>query len=61
MFLYIRTGPRFSCTSPEPEVALEEAEEEQEGNPTLLTESQIQRAGKWLTKERIEHIYTHAI
>lgn len=65
LFLRIRTGQLFSCTSQGPEAAIEEEEEEveqeEEPNPTLPTGRQILRPRKWLTKETIEQISTYGI
>lgn len=62
LFLCIRTGLLFSCTSQVPEAAtVLQEEEEEELNPTPLTESQIPRLGKWLRKKTTEQISTCSI
>lgn len=60
-FVCIRTGLLFSCTSQVQEAATVLQEEEEELNPTPLTESQIPRLGKWLRKKTTEQISTCSI
>ncbi len=59
LFLCIRTGLPFSCTSQEPEAAIEVQEEEP--NPTLPTGRPTLSPRKWPTKETTEQISTYGI